>query len=225
MSRSIIKGLIIGLLLLSTMAGSIPVDGQLTVTIDIEVIQDFVNVTVSETEDRTLIVDGKVTVTKPPSPLIIVDVSLSSAVNGNFTSSIEPETMEFTSTGTEYFTLTVVVPAGTENITNATATVQGFATASGFPTVEDHDDVLIIVEYPIEPEKPENPRPPDAPITSMHAGYYCLISILIGLGVGGLLYWKRKRAGPREKEVVYRPRRKVTVRKDEKNNVDPDSEE
>jgi hypothetical protein len=188
---------------------------QTTVSIEVEVLKDFVTVNVSEEDNRTVDLSGYVRIDKPEVGFVVVDVVLSYEVIGdadNFTISIEPENMRFTEDGAKDFSLTVVVPAGLENRTQLEVQVEGEATSPGLPTVYDIDTTAIVFEYPVEeePDEPVDPVPPDI---GPHPLVFCGISIVVGLLVSGLVYWvknrRRGRGRPRPKggtEVVYMPR-------------------
>jgi len=190
---------------------------QTTVTIEVEVLEDFVTVNVSKEDNRTVDLSGYVRIDKPDIGFVVVDVVLTYEIIGdgvNFTIIIDPEDMTFTDDGAQDFSLTVMVPAGLENMTQLEIEVEGRATSPGIPTVYDIDTMAIVFEYPVE-EKPDEPVDPVPPDLDPNPLFFCGISIVVGLLVSGLVYWiknrrksGRRRTGPKGgTEVVYLPRR------------------
>lgn len=192
---------------------------QASVTIDVEIADDFVKQNITRDSNMTIHLDGTVQVDKPDLGFVTVNVELDVWIDGegaNSTVAIQPDRMAFASDGVKEFTLTIVVPSDIVNITQVEIVVEGRATSAGFPTVTDHDSVTVMFEYPVDddPPGPTDPVPDDA--IGPNPLIFCGVSILIGMVVAGLVHWnKNTRRGGRDRrvrrpsrtEVVYVPRK------------------
>jgi hypothetical protein len=189
--------------------------GQTLVTIDVDLIDDLVKVNASKDDNTTLILDGLVTVTMPDLPFLEINVTLSVRGPTNFTATVAPTGMTFTQSGNNNFTLTVIVPAGLENVTGADFIVRGVATSMQYPTASDEDQVSLVFEYPVVNGNGNGNGgvdPSDIPDPGPNPLIYCGVSIAVGILVTYLVYWKRSKGKGRRRrrdyEVVYLPRKK-----------------
>lgn len=172
-----------------------PATGQSLVVLTIDIVDDLVKTNVSNETDIVLPLGGRVEVDKLGGAFVPVNVSLTPLAPANFTATVEPRQMQFLEKGEETFVLTVVIPAGTRNVTGITVTVEGQASTAQFKTATDDDKVEIVLEYPVEetPEPPEDPVPDDLD-TGPDALVICMGCIIIGSIIASILHWKGKLA-------------------------------
>jgi len=202
---------VVGLMLLAAtvlVAPGAPVRAQSVVVIVVNLDQEVVNLTVEQSTNNDVVLSGEVNITKPLSRLIAVAVALTVTVPSNLTAYLEPPTLTFQDSGSQAFLVHVQVPSNLKNTTQAVVTVEGTATTPQLPTETSHDSAVISFTYP-QVDKP-NPKPVDNSTGNQdflpQAMAFCGLSALVGLSIGGVLYWKKRRDQERSTKVIYVPR-------------------
>ena len=89
------------------------------------------DVTTNGTQPVSVVFNGTATVTMGRFDRYTHTLALSSAVDAGWDSSVSPETLTFTASGTQNFNCTVTIPTAPGNIT-ANITVSGSLTGGGF---------------------------------------------------------------------------------------------
>ena len=181
---------------------------QSVLVIVVNLDQEVVNLTVEQSTNNDVPLSGEVNITKPLSRLITVDVSLTVTVTSNLTAYLEPPTLTFQDSGSQAFLVHVQVPSNLKNVTQAVVTVEGTTSTAQLPTETDTDTAVISFTYP-QVDKP-NPKPVDNNPGNQdflpQAMAFCGLSALVGLSIGAVLYWKKRRDQERSTKVIYVPR-------------------
>jgi len=105
----------------------------------------FQNATVSADSGTTVMFTSFITITKPP--LITVNVALSSSCSAGFPTTVTPDSIAFTQSGTVQITIAVVVPAKASMSNMIQVEVDATATMPGLSTTASSSGLLGISQY------------------------------------------------------------------------------
>lgn len=89
--------------------------------------------------------NGTVTVEKPP--MVIVSVQLDGSCSTGWPTTVSPQNIPFTTSGTQDFTVTVVVPQATPSSSIGRVVVSGIATYPGGSTTDSGTAIVNINQY------------------------------------------------------------------------------